>query len=59
MEKMLGWAKLKPWIWPWKVAELVSVPALLHLHHYQGKLSHTALAGLSSAVACKRLGQLS
>jgi hypothetical protein len=39
---MLGWAKSKPWIWAWVVAELVSLLALPNPHH-QGELSSSAL----------------
>jgi hypothetical protein len=44
---MLGWPNLKPWIWVWVVAELLSAPALPHLHH-QDQLFHTQPPGVSS-----------
>jgi hypothetical protein len=52
MGEMLGWAHSKARIWAWVVAELVSLPALLHPQH-QGELSRTALASSSNAAAGK------
>lgn len=55
---MLEWAKSKPWIWAWLVAELVSLPSLLLPHHW-GQLSSTGLASSPSALAWQRQSQLS
>ena len=43
-----GVGQLRPRILAWVLAELVSLPALLHLHH-QGELSSTAPARLPNA----------
>lgn len=39
----VGWTNLKPWIWVWVVAELVSPSTLLHPHH-QGQFYCAAQA---------------
>lgn len=49
---MLVWASSKPWIWAWGLAKLVSLPALLSLHH-QGELSSSVLATSPSATTDK------
>jgi hypothetical protein len=50
---MLGWVSSEPRIWPWVVAELVSLPALPQEHH-QGGLSSTTLANSPHATALVR-----
>lgn len=51
MMQILGWANLEPWIWPWVVAELVSLLALPYLYH-QGEF-------FSSAAFSRSWGELS
>jgi hypothetical protein len=50
MAWMLRQTSSKPWIWAWKVSELVSLPAQRNSHH-PGELSCPALPGPSSASA--------
>lgn len=56
MRQILGWANSKLWIWPWVVAELVSLIALQY-PHYQGELSSIAMVSLPNAAANSGQGQ--
>jgi hypothetical protein len=53
-----GWTNSNPWIWAWKVIELVNLPALL-CPHYQGELSSTSPGSSPNGAAGKGQGHLS
>lgn len=54
----VGMSQFKPWIWAYVVAELISLPALLHPHD-QDELSSTVKDSSLNGAVAKRQGQLS